>query len=97
MSDSFTMPIMQRNFSAVSVTWRPTAADEKRADKNHGQTLARLAERGGVNWSELAAILEDRAWVWIEPGPAQVRVHRLLVDRASTASGSSHPQSGSAK
>lgn len=35
---------------------------EKQADRNHGQTLHRLAERGGLSACELAAVLEDREW-----------------------------------
>lgn len=35
---------------------------ERQADRNHGQTLHRLAERGGLSACELAAVLEDREW-----------------------------------
>ena len=35
---------------------------EKRAQKNHGQTLERLAERGGLSPSEIAANLKDTGW-----------------------------------
>ena len=33
---------------------------EKRAIENHGQTLKRLAERGGLCWMEILFILEDK-------------------------------------
>jgi hypothetical protein len=35
---------------------------EKQAQRNHGQTLHRLAERGGLSACELAAVLQDREW-----------------------------------
>lgn len=43
-------------------TWTPTIAHEHQAARNHGQTLKRLNERGGVCWSELYAILFGRKW-----------------------------------
>lgn len=36
--------------------------NEQQADRNHGQTLRRLAERGGLSLSEAAAIAEQRQW-----------------------------------
>lgn len=32
----------------------------RQASLNHGQTLERLAERGGLSWAEALAIIEDR-------------------------------------
>lgn len=37
-------------------------AHEQQAVKNHGQSVSRLAERGGLSPSELAAVLWDREW-----------------------------------
>jgi len=37
--------------------------DEQTARRNHGgQSLHRLAERGGLSWDEAAAIVERRPW-----------------------------------
>jgi len=33
---------------------------EKQAIINHGQTLERLAERGGLDWVEMLFVLEDK-------------------------------------
>lgn len=33
---------------------------EKRAINNHGQTLERLYERGGLDWVEILLILEEK-------------------------------------
>lgn len=34
----------------------------EQAMKNHGQTLERLAERGGLDYDEMLSVLEDRNW-----------------------------------
>lgn len=58
----FTMPIQSREKRA-EFTWTPLAEDSAQAKSNHGgQTLQRLAERGGTSWCELAAILGHRRW-----------------------------------
>ncbi|WP_346930273.1 hypothetical protein [Clostridium sp.] len=35
-------------------------AHEKQAIINHGQTLDRLSQRGGLDWKETLCVLEDR-------------------------------------
>jgi hypothetical protein len=42
--------------------WSVVAPCEARAQANHGQSLHRLAERGGLSWFELRALLEDKPW-----------------------------------
>lgn len=46
----------------AGVAWDLVAKHEEQAMRNHYQTLERLAERGGLSLSELAAVLEDRRW-----------------------------------
>ncbi len=58
-ADIFAMPIL-RDPTGARCTWKPTERDARRAQRNHGQTLARLRERGGVTWGELELILLDR-------------------------------------
>ena len=36
--------------------------DARQAMENHGQTLERLAERGGLSLAEAAAVAERRRW-----------------------------------
>lgn len=36
--------------------------NENQAQRNHAQSLKRLAERGGVCWSEALALVERRPW-----------------------------------
>lgn len=38
-------------------------AHEKQAIINHGQTLDRLSQRGGLDWEETLCVLEDREFV----------------------------------
>lgn len=44
----------------TSVPWELVAPHEARARRNHNQTLARLAERGGLAPSELLSLLQDK-------------------------------------
>ena len=38
------------------------APHEAQAIRNHSQTLQRLAERGGLDWTEVLAVLNDKTW-----------------------------------
>lgn len=49
-------------FPKLCVPWALLAPHEAQAQRNHGQTLERLAERGGLGADEMVAILEDRPW-----------------------------------
>ena len=45
------------------IPWAVIAPHERQAQMNHGgQTLAKLAQRGGLCASEAVAVLEDREW-----------------------------------
>lgn len=45
-----------------SVPWSFLAPHEEHAKRNHDQSLERLADRGGLDLSEMAAIVEERKW-----------------------------------
>lgn len=46
------------------------APHEAQAMENHGgQTLQRLAERGGLDWAEILAVLKDKKWQEMGYGP----------------------------
>lgn len=49
-------PIM----GSAMIPWEVLEPHEPQAITNHGQTLQKLASRGGLDWGEAAAILEDR-------------------------------------
>lgn len=63
-SDTVMFPVMVGKYGhgKAFVPWNLVAPHEKQAQRNHSQTLARLAERGGLSPGELAAVLEDRDW-----------------------------------
>ena len=44
----------------TNVPWPMLAAHEDQAQRNHSQSLLRLAERGGLSACEACAVLEDR-------------------------------------
>lgn len=86
---SFAMPMMpegrmQKPGEVLpTFTWEPTAAQRQQARSNHGQTLERLRERGGVSWCELSAILECRRYVGIKYGVARALCEAMHPQQAS--------------
>lgn len=60
--------------------------DEATAKRNHGQTLWRLAERGGLGASEALAIIERRPYKPMHPAEALVELRNWLVLRSRSAS-----------
>lgn len=47
--------------SGYRLPWAFVAPHEGRARRNHGgQSLQRLAERGGLDWREMLAVIEDK-------------------------------------
>ncbi len=63
MSELKRFPILRPNKNGVLwIPWDMLTPHEEQARKNHYQSLARLAERGGLGADEAVAILEDRDW-----------------------------------
>ena len=62
-----------------SVPWSLLAPHEKQAQKNHGQTLERLAQRCGLSACEALAVIEGRAWTDISDGDAESALAKLVV------------------
>ncbi len=57
-------PILGGKGIIKSVPWRLVEPHRDQAMRNHGQTLERLAERGGLGWAELFCIMQG--WTWRE-------------------------------
>lgn len=55
------MPIMRSKYMAL-MPMAMLIPFEARAIRNHGQTLERLAERGGLATSEALAIMDNLPW-----------------------------------
>lgn len=51
-----------RALGAAGTTHLMIAPHERQAQANHGQSLERLAERGGLGLCEAVAVLEDCRW-----------------------------------
>lgn len=62
-----------------TVPWALVAAHEAQALENHGQTVQRLAERGGMGTRELVAVLTDRHWREVRGMTEAEAVPELLV------------------
>ena len=58
------------------------APHEARAVANHGQSLQRLADRGGLDPTEILAVMEDRAWEIMPLDAAVDRLIRYVADHA---------------
>lgn len=92
-------PILQR--PDFQLPWALIAPHEAQALNNHGQTLEKLAYRGGLSFEEAAAVMEDRRWSRIKwgdgqdrPGdPAQVYLERLIAQRTAPQRPTGHKES----
>ena len=72
------MPI-RKPFGMEPLPWNIIAPHERRARLNHaGQSLAELAQRGGLTASEALAILENRPFCSIDDAAAVWRLSNLV-------------------
>lgn len=72
----------------VDLPWRVIASHEAQAFKNHHQTLATLAGRGGLSACEAVAVLRDRPWHRMD---LQMAVDEL---RSIVAEATTEPEGG---
>jgi hypothetical protein len=82
MNDRF--PILGSK-PAQTIPWAMLEPRAKQAEKNHGQTLRRLAERGGLSWPEAFAILKGTDYYELlkperDPAAAEAAVKALVVE-----------------
>ena len=64
----------------TALPWPLVAAHENQALINHGQSVIELAENGGIDWSEMVAVLEDRPWHCMSVDEAAKRMEELFAD-----------------
>ena len=64
----------------TALPWPLVAAHENQALINHGRSIVELAENGGIEWSEMVAVLEDRPWHWMSVDEAAERLEELFVE-----------------
>ena len=60
MSEVRRFPVLEKG--RPSVPWSAIADHARQADINHGQTLERLAERGGLSYAEFWFVVMDEDW-----------------------------------
>lgn len=70
----------------VALPFPMLEAHEKQAFRNHNQTIARLAERGGLTACEALAVLEDRAWRKEPIAAAHAKLKELFCAWVNTSS-----------
>lgn len=58
MSDPIQFPVLNSK-PRQYVPWAFVAEHERQAQANHYQTVKRLAERGGLSWCEMLAVVMD--------------------------------------
>lgn len=61
------------------IAWDMIAPHEAQARRNHSQSLAELAGRGGLSACEAVAVLENRAWQKMDDADAHFRLLQMLV------------------
>lgn len=66
--------------AGVDIPWAIIELHNKQAWANHGQSLERLAERGGLGWGEALAVLEDRKYKYIDEGVARKQVLEIIAN-----------------
>jgi len=74
----------------VDIPWSAIEPHRHQAEKNHYQTLERLAERGGLGWSEALAVLEDRHWCRIDEPEAKRKVLQIVSKKCIVCGKSLH-------
>jgi hypothetical protein len=60
-----------------AIDFQLVADHGKQAQANHYQTVAKLAERGGLSWCELHAVLHNRPWVKMDTNEAIIACRAL--------------------
>lgn len=80
-----TFPILERGMH--SVPWEVIEPHREQAQRNHGQSLERLADRGGLGFFEFWCVMNDISWINVESEFAKYEkagedlVRRLNLDR----------------
>ena len=72
-------PILKSN--GETIPWDSIAPHEEQALRNHGQSLEKLASRGGLSWCEALAVLRDSKFIAIPEEEAKEKVLALLPNQ----------------
>lgn len=88
MRDQKLFPVMLDMRTVAYVPFSLVKAHERQALRNHMQTVERLADRGGLDCTELAAVLEDREWRRISPEEAWVAIWNVCLPASAACANS---------
>ena len=72
-------PILKSN--GETIPWESIASHEEQALRNHGQSLEKLASRGGLSWCEALAVLRDSKFIAMPEEEAKEKVLALLPNQ----------------
>lgn len=61
-----------------SIPWSVIAPHEGQAESNHSQTLKRLAERGGLSWTEALLVLTGKRLTFRDDPTAKAKVLEIV-------------------
>lgn len=61
----------------IGVDWQLVEDHGKQAQANHYQSVERLAQRGGLSWCELHAVLHNRKWQRMDEITAMIECRAL--------------------
>lgn len=64
----------------IALPWPMLAPHEQQAQRNHSQSLERLAQRGGLACCEAVAVLEDRPHRSMRAPAAHARLKQLFEE-----------------
>lgn len=84
-----------------AVPWAAIQPHEAQAQRNHSQSLERLAERGGLDVAEAVLIMRDQSWTHVITPISKARMaayrlalmrdlHQFEVARSGLTSGANH-------
>lgn len=65
------------NSGKQTVDWQLVADHGDQVRKNHYQSVERLAQRGGLSWCELHAVLHNRTWRKMDENEAIIAIRAL--------------------
>ena len=93
MSERQTFPILGNG--GARIDWQLVLDHGAQAKQNHNQSVTRLAERGGLSWCELHAVLHDKRYQKMDTNEAMLAC-RALEARYLQAVNADHPPALSA-
>lgn len=67
-----------------SIPWMIISPHEEQAIYNHRQDLETLNKRGGLCWSEMIAVLEDRRYIKMDESIARKKVEEIIKKQICT-------------